>query len=359
MSYWPHPVLLSDWDGSFVDAWTRPCDAPLLFVCGSGFDARAVVVLQRLREITGRQVDGWMIELPETTTDSDVQPLAEDNRKKIERLITESGGQLRNQPLPDFEDDRSLGRLISRRFQMSEVLDAYGEVLVEISAMPRSVFFPLIRGIFERAHLPVDELKHWSGDLHVAVCENPDADRDVLQEGTTAMAPIGGFGGESGERSKTTIWVPVLGERASDRVHTLFDSLEPDETCPVLPWPARDPRRGDRLLLEYRQLLFETIRIEPRNVIYAAERNPFDLYRALGALRERYSASLSPLGSVGMVLSSHSSKLLSVGVLLTAYEHNLVVQHVSPGRYGLRGDVHDVLRDGEIYDLWLTGEPYR
>lgn len=357
MSYWSHPLLLND--VSFADAWSRPRDAPLLFVCGSGFDPRAVAVLRRLREVTDRRVDGWMIELPEQATDLDVRPLAEANRAEVERLITEPGWQLRRQQLPDFNDSRSLGRLISHRFQESAVLDHYDEVLVEISAMPRSVFFPLIRGILERAHRLTGTPQHWPGDLHVAVCENPEVDGHVLEEGTTPMAPIGGFAGEPGEQPKTTIWVPVLGERASARVRALYDELEPDETCPVLPWPARDPRRGDRLLLDYRQLLFEDIRLEPRNVIHAAERNPFDLYRTLGALHERYLASLRPLGSVGMVLSSHSSKLLSVGVLLTAYEHNLVVQHVSPGRYGLHDGAHDLRDHDEIYDLWLTGEPYR
>lgn len=357
MSYWSHPLLLDD--GGFAEVWARPREAPVLFVFGSGFDPRAVAVLQRLRGVTTRRVDGCMIELPEQSTDLAVRPLAEVNRAEIERLVTETGGQLRTQQLPDFNDARSLGRLISRHFQESEILDAYDEVIVEISAMPRSVFFPLIRGILERAHRLSGDGQHWAGDLHVAVCENPEVDGHVLEEGTTAMAPIGGFAGSRGDQPKTTIWVPVLGERASARVRALYDELEPDETCPVLPWPARDPRRADRLLLDYRQLLFEEIRLEPRNVIHAAERNPFDLYRTLGALHERYLASLRPLGSVGMVLSSHSSKLLSVGVLLTAYEHNLVVQHVSPGRYGLHDGAQATRAHDEIYDLWLTGEPYR
>lgn len=357
MSYWSHPLLLDD--SSFDEVWARPRDAPLLFVCGSGFDPRAVVVLERLRAVTTRRVDGWMIELPEDATDLDVRPRAEANRTEIERLITAGGGQLRRQLLPEFNDARSLGRLISRHFQESDVLNGYDEVILEISAMPRSVFFPLVRGVLQRAHLSASDAKRWDGDLHVAVCENPEVDGHVLEEGTTAMAPIGGFAGARGERPATTIWVPVLGERASARAKALYDELEPDETCPVLPWPARDPRRGDRLMLECRRLLFEEIRLEPRNVIHAAERNPFDLYRTLGALHGRYLASLSPLGSVGMVLSSHSSKLLSVGVLITAYEHNLIVQHVSPGRYGLHAGA-DALRDhDEIYDLWLTGEPYR
>jgi hypothetical protein len=357
MSHWSHPLLIDD--GSFDDVWARPRVDPVLFVCGSGFDPRAVAVLERLRAASGRHIDGWMIELPEDATDLAVRPLADANRAEIERLITDGGGQLHRQTLPEFNDARSLGRLISRHFQEAGILDAYGEAILEISAMPRSVFFPLARGVLQRAHLPAGDAQRWDGDLHVAVCENPDVDSHVLEEGTTAMAPIGGFAGTRGERPTTTIWVPVLGERAAARVKALYDELEPDETCPVLPWPARDPRRGDRLMLEYRRLLFEEIRLEPRNVIHAAERNPFDLYRTLGALHEQYLASLRPLGSVGMVLSSHSSKLLSVGVLLTAYEHSLIVQHVSPGRYGLH-DGADALREhDEIYDLWLTGEPYR
>jgi hypothetical protein len=300
-----------------------------------------------------------MIELPEDATDLAVRPLAETNRAEVERLIAEGRGELRHQALPDFNDARSLGRLISRHFQEARILDGYAEAILEISAMPRSVFFPLVLGVLQRAHLPVSDAQHWEGDLHVAVCENPEVDAHVLEEGTTAMSPLGGFAGARAERATTTIWVPVLGERATARVKALYEELEPDETCPVLPWPARDPRRGDRLILEYRRLLFEQIRLEPRNVIHAAERNPFDLYRTLGALHQQYLASLRPLGSVGMVLSSHSSKLLSVGVLLAAYEHNLIVQHVSPGRYGLH-DGADALREhDEIYDLWLTGEPYR
>lgn len=329
MTHWSHPLLIND--AAFEEVWSRPRDEPVLFVAGSGFDPRALVVLERLAAVTSRRIDGLVIELPEDATDLAVRPLAQANRARIEQVVKASDGQVRVQTLPEYHDARSLGRLISRNFQESGTLDGYVEVILEISAMPRSIFFPLIRGVLQRAHLGSAAGGHWSGDLHVAVCENPEADESILEEGTTAMAPIGGFAQTRSEHPATTIWVPVLGERASARVKVLYDELEPDETCPVLPWPARDPRRGDRLMLEYRRLLFEEIRLEPRNVIYAAERNPFDLYRTLGALHERYLQSLSPLGSVGMVLSSHSSKLLSVGVLLTAYEHSLIVQHVSPG----------------------------
>lgn len=355
MTHWDHPLLLDD--TGMQEVWGRPSVDPILFVCGSGFDPRATSALDILRRATNRRIDGWMVELPEAATDLAVRPRASANHARIEQSVKESGGQLYRQPLPEFHDTRSLGRLISRHFQAARVIDGYRDVVLEISAMPRSVFFPLVRGVLQRAHLVSGEPLAWRGDLHVCVCENPEIDGTILEEGTTPMAPIGGFA-PRGDPAATTIWVPVLGERASARVKALYDELEPDETCPVLPWPSRDPRRGDRLMLEYRRLLFEEIRLEPRNVIYAAERNPFDLYRTLGALHERYMTALGPLGTVSMVISSHSSKLLSVGVLLTAYEHDLVVQHVSPGTYGLHPGADELRRHDEVYDLWLTGEPY-
>ncbi len=357
MTHWEHPLLVQE--SALEEVWSRSSEDPILFVVGSGFDPRATAVLERLAAVTDRRIDGILIELPEDATDLDVRPLAVANRTRIGELIAHAGGELREQPLPDFHDPGALGRLVSHEFQRSRVLDAYREVVVEVSAMPRSVFFPLVRGVLERAHAPTGGGQRWDGDLHIAVCENPEADESILEEGTRAMAPIGGFAGPSGEDSRTTIWVPVLGEGAAARAERLYNELGPDEVCPVLPWPARDPRRGDRIVLEHRRLLFDEMLLEPRNVIHAAERNPFDLYRTLGRLHERYRQSLSPLGSVAMVLSSHSSKLLSVGVLLTAYEHKLEVQHVSPGTYGLHHEDEDLREHDEIFDLWLTGEPYR
>lgn len=357
MTHWDHPLLVSE--EAFDEVWSRPTDTPILIVVGSGFDPRATVVLDRLANTTDRRVDGVLIDLPDDATNLDVRPLAAANRARIQELLSATGGELFEQALPDFNDPGALGRLISHGFQRSELLERYSEVMVEISAMPRSVFFPLIRGILERAHAPAGDAHHWDGDLHVAVCENPEADESILEEGTRPMAPIGGFARVGAGKPTTTIWVPVLGEGAVARVERLHNELNPDEVCPVLPWPARDPRRGDRIILEHRQLLFEDIQLEPRNVIHGAERNPFDLYRTLGRLHDRYCQSLSPLGPVSMVLSSHSSKLLSVGVLLTAYEYGLEIQHVSPGTYGLHDHADDLREHDEIFDLWLTGEPYR
>src|SRR5437868_3817946 len=124
--HWAHPLLVDD--RQFDDVWSRPRDDALLFVCGSGFDPRALAAVERLRAATARRIDGWMIELPEDATDLAVRPLAQANRTRITELVDDSGGELQLQALPDYHDTRSLGRLISRQFQESGVLDRYDEV---------------------------------------------------------------------------------------------------------------------------------------------------------------------------------------------------------------------------------------
>lgn len=359
MSFWSAPHLSANSECDAV--WGRPSGGTLLFVAGSGFDPRATRSLQRLVEVSPRKVDALIIGMPDAGTDPAVAHLAQQNMAEIERLSEITGGGAGRQHAPvDLSDGRSLGRLISRTFQDEGWLDRYDEVILDVSAMPRSVFFPLVLGVLQRAHLPASDARHWPGDLHVSVCEDPLVDAAILEEGASAAAALGGFSRSARPaKPSTTIWIPVLGERAQARVETIYDELEPDETCPVLPWPATDPRRADRLVLEYRQLLFDRIRLEPRNLIYAAERNPFDLYRTLSALQRRYIDALSPLGPVAVILSSHSSKLLSLGVLLTAYENGLEVQHVSPGKYSLDLDFTSSSSSSDIYDLWLTGLPYR
>ena len=124
-----------------------------------------------------------------------------------------------------------------------------------------------------------------------------------------------------------------------------------------MPFPSRNPRRGDELVSEYHSLLFDEWEVSPRGFIYADERDPFDIYRQIGELAADYAESLAPLGAANTVVSAHSSKLLSLGVLLAAFEHNLAIAHVEPTAY----DVDEAAEDqeaNELFEIWLTGEAY-
>lgn len=198
------------------------------------------------------------------------------------------------------------------------------------------------------------------------MCDNPALDDVILEEGAEDAGTLGGFAAGLEEartiKEQPIVWAPVMGHGKIAQLQTLLDFLDPDEICPVLPFPATNPRRADDLLLEYRDFLFsDEVEVAPRNFIYAAEANPFDLYRTLGALQSRYRRALAPLGPATIALSAHSSKLLSIGVLLAAYDHRLPVVNVSPTRYYMAEgtDIEALSEHHHLTHMWLAGEPYR
>lgn len=189
---------------------------------------------------------------------------------------------------------------------------------------------------------------------------HPGGDFHERDSGVETPRALPGFSDLDAEEAETTIWVPVLGEGETARIDVLNEDIRAGEICPVLPFPAANPRRADNLIKEYRQLLLETDRVEPRNFIYAHESNPFDVYQTVSQLNADYAAVLAPLGPTKMILSAHSSKLLSVGVLLTAFEHGLEVRHASPSTYGISnsGALAGLDQNDHVVALWLTGDRY-
>jgi len=169
---------------------------------------------------------------------------------------------------------------------------------------------------------------------------------DLVQE-ATASAP--------------RVWIPVLGEGKKEQLIRLYDHVRPDEICPVFPSPSANPRRVDDLVREYRELLFDRFRVEPPNIIYASEWNPFEVYRQIARTVERYNDALKDLGGCRVVVSVLSSKLLSVGALLAAYEAKrkgfmIGISHVETHGYRIHGDIGSC--DPELYSLWIAGECY-
>jgi hypothetical protein len=149
-----------------------------------------------------------------------------------------------------------------------------------------------------------------------------------------------------------TVWVPVLSEGTGDALAAVHESLRPDDVCPVVPFPARNPRRGDDLLLEHRELLFERIGIDGSALVHAREDDAFDLCHVLSRLADRHATALRGLARSDVVVSPAPSLLCGLGAALAARQAaNLRV--AAWDRAGAAGD------DGELACLWLAGEPYR
>lgn len=338
-----------------ANLWADCGDRPTLVVVGAGFDPRSPVAYEHIAASAARPPDIVRIGLDALETDSVTEPLAERNRERLEAAVERSGASIAEQSTTAIAA-QSPGMVVAREFFASGHTERYSQVVIDVSALPRSWFFPLLRGMLE-----LHDSGNWSGDLHVIACDNPRIDALVAGEGVQSPAALPGFADHAPVRDRVTcIWVPVIGEGAGARLEALYSDIDAAEICPVLPFPAADPRRCDDLLQEHRELLFDRARVEPRNLIYAAESNPYDLYRTLSELNEDYAQALKPLGETRMILSAHSSKLLSIGVLLTAFEQGLEVRHVSPATYRVEDPaaLGPLADHNLLVDVWLTGEPY-
>jgi hypothetical protein len=330
-----------------------------LFVLGAGFDPRALVGLRAFAAAAGGGgVTVAIVELPPGRGDPGGIALAARNASSLDELAGVVGFRVARIAYPAIADRRGASQAISRRLQSAGLIDPEGLVIVDVSALPASIAFPIIGGM-----LAAGDSSAFNGDLQVLVCENPQMDRAIVEEGASDAGPVAGFahGLTESSRDAVRIWAPVLGERQAEQLEAIFGYLEPDEIIPVLPFPAADPRRGDELVVELRELLFDRMAVQPGDFIYAHERNPFDVYRSLWRLSERYQQALAPLGSAMVVTSVHGSKMLSMGVLLAAWERKLPVVATAPTDYLIATgvDLDRLAPRSRLACLWLLGDPYR
>jgi len=343
-------------DDAFRNLWSELASEPTLVILGGGFDPRVPRALALLTEVASAATRVLRLDIEGgQEAEPGMLELAEANREAVDAIAKSTGACVVEQDFPEVHTRRSAGITMSRAFHEAGHLDDVRQVVVDISGLPRSVYFPFIRGLLMAAD------GAWGGNVHVVASDSAEIDAAIIEEGAEDPRALGGFAGKSSDESAATIWVPVIGEGMSQQLSALLEAIGPDEVVPVLPFPARNPRRGDDLLLEHQELLLDRLVVEPRNYLYASESNPFDLYRAITDLRNRYQEALRPLGTARFVLSTHSSKLLSIGVLLAAYEAGLEVMHVSPSRYGVRQDVNlaELADRCTTTGLWLAGDAYR
>ena len=256
------------------------------------------------------------------------------------------------------------GRRISSQsarelFDSESAFGAYTDVIVDISSMPRSVYFPLIARML---YLLDNQLEAPEAvvNLHVLVAEDPVLDASIQEEGIDEEADFmasfsGGFDEEAIQTPK--VWLPMLGENRLTQFDRIYDRVKPDEICPVLPSPSRDPRRADDIVIDFRERLFDQHRLDGREFIYAAEWNPFEVYRQLRRTLKRYDEVFGLLGGCRVAISPLSSKLMSLGALLVAYElkeqgHGVGICHIESQGYAIAGEP----AEANLFGLWLAGE---
>jgi hypothetical protein len=372
------PYLLSKGD-EFSKFWQRHFGnrrRKLLYVMGKGFDPRMCRGIEAILK-SGRQsvCDCLLVEFDEGPESPSVDYASQvaDNVANLKMLLGQQPVITRSIKLwsgtgPDRHRIGSRGA--AEIFSNLADVETYTDVAIDVSAIPRGIYYSLIGKLLhildaEKQRNPQSSVPN----LHVIVAENPVLDKNIREvDIDEAAIYVHGFAGDLEMVSTAElprIWIPILGEAQGIQLDRIYSLVEPDEICPMLPSPSLNPRRGDDLIVEYGEMMFERWRVEPANIIYAAEQNPFEVYRQICRAVLHYNQALNALGGCKTVISAHSGKLLSVGALLSAYELKRAGRSVGLAHVESRGyEIRDIpageraTNNEDLYNLWLVGECY-
>lgn len=332
----------------------------IMFVCGAGFDPRAPVALNGIVS-AGATVDKCVI--IDYSSGAGLASVSDRERadENIAAIYDLAKGRV--EPLKiamRSSDGRNTGSVaISSAFNDPERYLHFSDVVVDITALPTELYFPLVATLTDVWSTHYDDGE--GPNLHTVVCDNPGVDMMISGEGGDKAESMYGFPGNlhrASIDSAIPIWVPILGEGQRTKIEKIAEYVGARFVVPVLPFPARSPRRGDDLFVEYRDFVRNSWRMDLRDIVYADEQDPFDLYRKICHLADECEATLKSIGTPQIVVSPHSSKLHSIGALLSALDRDLAIAHVQPTGHVVSGEFLPAHYQGELFEIWLAGAAY-
>jgi hypothetical protein len=366
------------WDDLFTGRAVR-----LLYITGRGFDPRARSTMQSLVqniasaghkiekatlllvELTGYQLEQSLVEL----TTQNAQALQEFFAPLGNTVTITIGSSLR----AEEEISASSALRLGTEQVVAHVTD-HTDIILDISSLPRIAYLAfatsLLTKLVPNKSVP-GALFAGGVNLQIVVAEDPVLDGHILSEDpSNDLVLIPGFSSvlyAESAKEWPMVWFPILGDNRVNQLKKL-ESIIPEtaEVCPVLPHPARDPRRAERLLVEYKAPLFDTRQTPPSDFLYVHESQPFEAYRQLLSAMRRYQASMSILGGCRLVVTPLASKLITLGAGLACFEMHapnlegnsgVAIAHAEPTRYVV--SLHDLhASKPEVSSLLVTGQAY-
>jgi hypothetical protein len=352
-------------------AASRDKGRKVCLILGKGFDPRMLGGLKALRQIfPAAEIVVILLVFDEgpTSPSRRYDQRVQQNVTELTTIVPADQIQERRITMFSIDGRRVTSRSAESILRSADELQQFSDIFVDVSSLPRGVYFPVVAKLL----FLLDGIKNGlTPNLFVLVSESAVLDERIVEEGIDEDAdyihPFRGAVERESAADRPRVWFPLLGENQRIQLTRIYDLINPAEICPLLPSPSVDPRRGDNLVLEYRELLFDQLQLETSNFIYASETNPFETYRQLRSAILHYAEALRPLGGSNAVISANSSKLLSVGALLAAYEikrtgANIAIAHVEAHGYTVKDseadDLDRLANESRLHCLWLFGDCY-
>ena len=329
----------------------RP-DRSVVLVGGAGFDPRTCVFSELFGGLAGKWRGIFVKEhRPERRLDQVSR--AEANMQCLEDRVPNREVV----PVEIFGSDNAVigGRNAVRAVARQSFMNVT-DVMVDMSALSVGVGFPIVRYLWQRS-----VSGQGPRNLHLLVAHDPSTDGAIRSVPGDTVDCVHGFKGGltlSSTQDSARLWLPQLATGRTNTLKLIYRALEPEDTCPILPFPASDPRRGDRLVEEYMVELEDTWLVDPRSFVYADEGDPLDLYRTILRLDDRRQPVFAGTGGTMVVLSPLGSKVMALGALMAALERDLPVLHVEASNYDINGSIPTAVRPDALIHIWLEGDAY-
>lgn len=341
----------------FIDDFFSQTSRRCVLVAGAGFDPRAQRIARQLSAAMGERVHGLFIREDRGDPAIALQKLADENEAQLKSIIADT--TVAHVQIFSADDGAPIGgHGVRSAIEGYKWPDGITDIVLDMSALSTGVGFPLARLLLEYAEARP------AISLHLMVVSNPELDDRIVGEPSAQVQFVRGYSGPSGSYDAlpvARIWLPQLGRGRVEtlrRIRNTLDSVY--KVCPVVPFPARNPRRADELLAEYQSQLLNEWQVDARDLIYVSERNPLDCYRTISTLKKRYDLTVEDVFFPQIILSPFGSKVTAVGAMMAALEHDLSVQYVETLRYEF--DSTGVKESAPPPDLavhvWLHGPVY-
>lgn len=332
--------------GDFLRSYLGGTDRRSLLIAAAGFDPRCLEFPILFNSVLGNQHPCLLIRERRQQDEAALVKAAEIN---IETIKASMAVELRD--LDIFAPD---GHVVAgksavdllRKHDFSAVTD----VFLDASSMSIGASFPIAGYLWELAKLGRFE-------LHLLVASaRDDAARVKIDFADQPTIPPG-FSGNGGLVSSSgsdsaTLWLPELAAGLEGPLARIHASVNPKQTCPILPFPTDHLLEADDLMFEYAEHFNSAWEVDERDIVYASGNDPHDLYRSLCRVTRDRHAIFDDKSQ--LVISPFGSKALAVGALMAAMDQKIRVSYLEAVRYSC-SNIADLGKE-QLYQshFWLS-----
>ena len=339
---------------TFVTEYFGQDQRKCLLIAAAGFNPRSRRIAMLLAETLGSRLSAIFIREERGKPDVALVDAADANEAALRELI--NCEVLR---IDIFGDDDApvAGSRIARALGTFEIPADITDVVLDMTALSIGIGFPAARLLLDQCEA------RGNCAFHLMIASSPEIEDKIMSEPDSRPMAIRGFAGEDVSGSDlevAKVWLPQLAKGKSAALSEIGKTYnEWYKICPVVPFPAGEPRRADALIDEYQSHLVNSWDVDPRDIIYASERNPLDCYRTLATFAKRYRQAVANIFAPSIVVTPIGSKVVAAGALMAALEHDLTVQYIETVRYDFDPAEPTIDDDPEyLVHLLLSGPAY-